>query len=156
MLVTKMARMYSRKKGKSGSTKPTERSIPSWLQYSGKEVELLVVKLAKEGKTSSEIGLYLRDEYGIPDVKLVTKKTITQIMIEKKLNKSLPEDLMNLLKRVLAIQLHMEGNHKDMPAKRGLQLTESKILRLVKYYKRTGRIDASWKYDPKQIKMYVE
>ncbi len=151
-----MARMYSRKKGKSGSTKPAEKTAPSWLQYSGKEVELLVVKLAKEGKSPSLIGLYLRDEYGIPDVKIITKKSITEIMDERKLSKSLPEDLMNLLKKVLAIKLHLETNHKDVPAKRGLQLTESKILRLVKYYKRVGKIDKDWKYNPSQIKMYVE
>jgi len=68
----------------------------------------------------------------------------------------MPEDLMALLRKVLAIQNHLQENKKDMPAKRGLQLTESKILRLVKYYKKTGKVDSAWKYHPKQIKMYVE
>ncbi|MGE0793232.1 MAG: 30S ribosomal protein S15 [Candidatus Woesearchaeota archaeon] len=151
-----MARMYSRSKGKSRSTKPSEAKVPSWLQYSEKEVELLVVKLAKEGKTASQIGLFLRDEYGIPNVKLVTKKSISAILQEKSLTKKLPEDLMALLNKVLAIQNHLENNKKDVPAKRGLQLTESKILRLIKYYKKTGRIDKTWNYNPTQIKMYVE
>src|SRR6056297_3431357 len=130
-----MARMYSRKKGNAGSTKPSVPKAPSWVKYSAKEIELLVVKYAKEGKTASQIGLYLRDEYGIPDVKLLTKKSITKILEEKKLAKKLPEDLTALLKKVVAIKEHLINNKKDQPAKRGLQLTESKILRLVKYYR---------------------
>ena len=151
-----MARMFSRKKGKSGSTNPVTKSVPSWVKYSAKEVELLIVKYAKEGKTPSQIGLYLRDEYGIPDVKMLLKKSVTQILDEKKLSKKLPEDLMALLKKVLAIQEHLEHNHKDEPAKRGLTLTESKILSLVRYYKKTGRVSKDWNYNPKQIKMYIE
>ena len=148
--------MYSRNKGKSGSTQPTVKKVPSWVKYSAKEIELLIVKLAKDDKTPSQIGLYLRDEYGVPDVKLLTKKSITEILKEKGFQKVLPEDITALLKKVLAIQEHLGDNHKDQPARRGLTLTESKILRLVKYYKIIGRIDKSWNYDPKNIKMNIE
>jgi small subunit ribosomal protein S15 len=151
-----MARMYSRKKGKSGSTKPSEKKIPSWIKYSANEIELLVAKYAKDGKSSSQIGIILRDEYGIPSVQLITKKSITQILAEKNLQKNLPEDVMDLLKRVLAIREHLQNNHKDQPAKRGLTLTESKLLALVNYYKRVGRIPKDWNYNPKQVKMYIE
>ena len=148
--------MHSRDKGKSGSTKPAVKQIPSWVKYSAKEIELLVVKYAKEGKEPSQIGIFLRDEYGIPDVKLITKKSITEILAEKGHDKNLPEDLTALLKKILKIQEHLEENHHDEPAKRGLTLTESKVLRLVKYYKRTGRLSKDWKYHPKQIKMLIE
>jgi len=151
-----MARMYSRKRGKSGSTNPSVKQIPSWVKYKGKEVELLVVKYAKEGKSPSQIGLFLRDEYGIPDVQLITKKSISQILKEKGFEKKLPEDLTALMKKVLAIQDHLEANKKDQPAKRGLTLTESKILRLIKYYKKTGRVSKDWNYNPKQIRMDIE
>lgn len=147
--------MYSRKKGQSGSTKPSVKEIPSWVKYSAKEVELLIAKLAKEGKTPSQIGIYLRDEYGIPSVKLVCEKSITDILAAKGLQKELPEDLLALFKKVNFIKEHLIGNHKDQPAKRGLTLTESKILRLVRYYKRSGRIAKEWNYNPKQIKMYL-
>lgn len=150
-----MARMHSRDKGKSGSTKPQVKVAPKWVGYSTKEIELLIVKYAKEGNTASKIGLILRDKYGIPDVKLVTSKTITAILKEKGQGKELPEDLLNLMQKVVDIKEHLIGNHKDEPAKRGLTLTESKILRLIKYYKRSGRIPTEWKYDPKQIKMYL-
>tara|TARA_Y100000031_G_C8140523_1_gene347349 strand:+ start:143 stop:598 length:456 start_codon:yes stop_codon:yes gene_type:complete len=151
-----MARMHSRKKGKSGSTKPVAKKAPSWLQFKGKEVELLVVKYAKEGKTPSQIGTYLRDVHGIPDIAIVTKKSITAILEEKKLLKELPEDLMALIKKAVLVRKHLEANHKDMPGKRGLQLTESKINRLVKYYKRTNKVAKSWKYDPEKVKLQIE
>jgi small subunit ribosomal protein S15 len=151
-----MARTHSRAKGRSRSTKPSKKVAPSWLKYKSKEVELLIVKYAKEGKNPSQIGIFLRDEYGIPDVKLVTKRSITQVLKDKKLLKEIPEDLMALIRKAVLIRKHMEENKKDMPAKIGLQLTESKIKGLTKYYKKTGRLPMSWRYDPKRIKLVVE
>jgi small subunit ribosomal protein S15 len=151
-----MARMHSRAKGKSGSTKPSKLSVPSWLQYKPKEIELLVVKYAKEGKAPSQIGLLLRDEYGIPDVKVITGKTILAILKEKSLATPIPEDLMALIRKAILVKKHLAENHKDMTAKRGIQLTESKIMRLAKYYKRTGRLPATWKYDPEKVRLSIE
>jgi len=142
-----MARMHSRNKGKSKSTKPIRKTKPSWVRYSSKEVEQLVLKLAKQDIKPSKIGIMLRDSYGIPDVKLITKKRITKILEENNIKLDLPEDLTNLIKKQIKIMKHLEKNKKDMPSKRGLQLTESKIRRLVKYYKKTKRLPLSWVYD---------
>jgi len=151
-----MARMHSGARGRSGSTKPSSPTKPSWLMQSGKETELLVVKYAKEGKSPSQIGIFLRDEYGIPSVKLVTGKTVSQILKEKELLADIPEDVMALIKKVVLIKKHQDGNKKDMTAIRGLKLAESKINRLVKFYKATGRLAKDWTYDPDRIKLYVE
>jgi small subunit ribosomal protein S15 len=152
----KMARMHSRARGVSGSTKPVKKVAPSWLKYKSKEVELLVLKYAKEGKTASQIGSYLRDEYGIPSVQLITKKPISEILKDKNLLGDIPEDLLALIKRSITIRKHLEENKKDMTAKRGLQLTDSKIRRLTKYYKRTERLSKDWKYDPEKVRLYAE
>ncbi|MBD3204347.1 30S ribosomal protein S15 [Candidatus Woesearchaeota archaeon] len=151
-----MARMHSRRKGKSGSTKPSKKVIHSWIRYKPKEIELLIVKLAKQGMTPSQIGLHLRDTYGIPDVKLITKKKISKILVEKKILPEIPEDLMNLLKKVVALQKHLENNKKDKVAIRGLRLTESKVRRLVKYYKESKKLASSWNYNPKNVNLLVE
>ncbi len=151
-----MARMYSRKKGKSGSKKPVKKTIPSWVRYKPKEVEMLIAKLAKEEKSSSKLGLILRDSYGIPDVKSITKKSISQILAEKKLLGEIPEDLMSVIKKNIQIRKHLEENRQDMVAKRGLQLADSRIRRLVKYYKRTSKLPADWKYDPEKIRLLIE
>jgi small subunit ribosomal protein S15 len=151
-----MARMHSGARGQSGSTKPSSPVKPAWLTQSPKETELLVVKYAKEGKSPSQIGLLLRDEYGIPSVKLVAGKTVAQILKEKELQAEIPEDVMALITKVVKIKKHQDENKKDMTAIRGLRLTESKINRLVAYYKSNGRLPKEWTYDPERIKLYVE
>ena len=148
--------MYSRKKGKAGSHRPSKPSAPSWVRYKEKEVELLITKLAKEGNTSSKIGIILRDTYGIPDSKVITKKSITGILKEKKLYSDIPEDLLSLIRRSIQINKHLEANKKDETAKRGLMITESKIRKLIKYYKKAGKLVSEWKYDPKRAGMFTE
>jgi len=150
-----MARMYSRAKGKSGSKRPLNPQKPTWVRYGSKEVEMLIAKLAKEEKTASEIGIILRDSYGIPNTKQITGKKIQKILREKNLMKEIPEDLRSLIKRALMIRKHLESNHHDMTAKRGVQLTESKVNRLVKYYREKGKLPADWKYNPETAKMFI-
>jgi small subunit ribosomal protein S15 len=151
-----MARKYSGKHGKSGSKKPIGKKIPTWVRVKPKEVELLILKLAKEGKSASMIGLSLRDAYGVPSVRGISKKKITQILGEKNLLPKLPEDMTSLIKRAITIRKHIEVNKKDITAKRGLEITESKIRRLERYYKKNNRIAQDWKYDPKTTSIYLE
>ena len=146
--------MYSRKKGKSGSKKPV-LGVPQWVTHNKEETTLLVTKLGKEGKTAATIGLVLRDSYGIPDVKEITDKTITTILKEQELQPEIPEDLMALIKKNIYIRNHLESNKKDQPAKRGLILTESKMRRLIKYYKRENKLPAGWTYHPERLKLLV-
>ena len=151
-----MAKMHSRGRGNSGSKKLLNPIKPTWVRYKPKEIEMLVGKLAKEGKTSSEIGIILRDSYGVPSIKLITGKRLQEVLEEKKLNPKLPDDLMSLMKRSVLIRKHLENFRQDMTAVRGLQLTESKIKRLVKYYKKTDKLAPDWKYDPSAVKLYTE
>ncbi len=148
--------MYSRKRGKSGSKKPIKKAMPTWLRYKAKEIELLIVKFAKEGKSASEIGLILRDSYGIPSVKLICGKTITSVMKEKNLLPEVPDDLIALIRRSVLIRKHIEVNKEDQTAKRGLTITESKIKKLVKYYKREGKLPSEWKYDPARAGFFMK
>ena len=150
-----MARMHSRAKGKSGSTRPVKH-IPSWAPYKGKEVEKLVVKYAKTGKSASEVGMILRDKYGINSVKALTEKSVSSIMAENNVSKKLPDDVLALIQKMIAVKQHFEKNKQDMTAKRGVQLTESKIRRLTKYYKRAGLLPADWALDTTRLKMYLE
>lgn len=148
--------MYSRKRGKSGSNKPLNKETPEWVGYKAGEVEQLIVKLAKQEKSSSEIGLILRDSYGIPSVRAITNKKVVEILKEKELVGKLPEALSNLIKRHIALMKHLESNKHDKVGKRGMQLTEAKIKRLIKYYKKKGVLEAKWLYDKKKAKLYVE
>jgi len=150
-----MARLYSRKKGKSGSTKPLIKKKIPWVKYKAEEIKSLIIKLGKQELKPSQIGLILRDTYGIPDVKLLTNKKITQILKENEIVYDLPEDLVALIKKQIQILKHFEKNKQDQTAKRGLQLTESKINRLIKYYKKTKKLAKDWKYDKSKARLLV-
>ncbi|MBI2085531.1 MAG: 30S ribosomal protein S15 [Candidatus Aenigmarchaeota archaeon] len=129
---------------------------PSWVTHTEDEVEQIIEKLAKEGKGSAQIGLILRDQYGIPSAKIVSGKRISKIMKEKKLYSKLPEDLFNLLKHAVRLRGHLEKNKRDAHSKRGLEKAESRVRDLAKYYIKKGSLPADWKYDHERAKLLVQ
>ncbi|OXB70686.1 UNVERIFIED_CONTAM: hypothetical protein H355_015276 [Colinus virginianus] len=93
-----------------------------------------------------EIGVTLRDSFGVPQVKSVTTNKILRILKLQGLAPELPEDLYYLIKKAVSVRKHLERNRKDKDAKFRLILVESRIHRLARYYKRTKQLPASWKY----------
>ncbi len=134
-----MARLHTHSKGKAGSKKPLSKSPPSWLAYKKEEIEAIIVKLAKKGKSTAEIGMILRDSYGVPDIRQILNKKIGKVLKEKGLAPETPEALANLRKREAQAKAHLDKNKKDMVTKRGVQLLRSKIRRLEKYYGISGK-----------------
>lgn len=141
-----MARIHAHTRGKSHSTRPTSKDAPSWLSHSQGEISSLVVQLSKEGLTSSEIGIRLRDEYAIPLVKPVLGKTITKIFDENNIKGDMPEDLNQLVQKAVGLQKHLRIHNSDHRNVRSLELIEAKIHRLSRYYKRIGKLQKNWKY----------
>lgn len=141
-----MARIHVHTHGKSHSTRPTSKSPPSWINQSQDQVTSLVLKLAKDGLSPSEIGLNLRDQHGIPLIKPVVGKGLTEILSENNIRPEMPEDLDKLVKKALGLQKHLKVHNSDSRNVRSLELVEAKIHRLSKYYKRIGRLPQSWKY----------
>jgi small subunit ribosomal protein S15 len=129
---------------------------PEWIEYSNEEIEELILKLRKEGNSTSMIGIALRDQYGVPDVKLVTGKKITKILEDHGQELKYPEDLMNLIRRAVNIREHLVENPKDLHTRRGLRIIESKIRRLVRYYVREGVLPEGWRYDPRSAALLVK
>ena len=66
-----MARMHTRKRGKSKSRKIYSNQKPNWIQFSNDEITKMIVDMKKSGTSPSMIGVRLRDEYGIPGAKAV-------------------------------------------------------------------------------------
>ena len=127
-----------------------------WVKYSTEEIEELIVKLNKEGKSASEIGIILRDQYGVPSVKAVTGEKITQILEKKGQADEYPEDILNLIKRAVNIRDHLKENPKDIHSKRGLTIIESRIRRLGSYYVKEGKLPEGWRYDPTEAALLVK
>ena len=146
--------MYSRKRGKSRSKKPAQLHTP-WVTRKPEEIEEIAVKLAKKGLSSAQVGLALRDQYGIPTVRIHQVK-LSQILKKNGLAPPLPEDLFNLMKKAVNLHAHLERNRKDYTSKRGLELTESKIRRLAKFHIRNKDLPLGWSYDLEQAKLLVK
>ena len=144
-----MARMHTRRRGSSSSDKPVADDPPEWSDVDADDVEARIVELAEQGHDPSQIGMKLRDEgvkgTPVPNVKLATGKKVTTILEEHDAASELPEDLTNLMERAIRLREHMEENPQDAQNKRALQNTESKIRRLVKYY-RGGKLDEEFTY----------
>jgi small subunit ribosomal protein S15 len=129
---------------------------PEWIEYSNEEIEELILKLKKEGNSTSMMGIILRDQYGIPDVKLITGMKITQILENHNQGLEYPEDLMNLIRKAVNVREHLKENPKDLHTRRGLRIVESNIRRLVRYYTREGVLPEGWRYEPKQAALLVK
>jgi small subunit ribosomal protein S15 len=141
-----MARIHVHTHGKSHSTRPTSKGAPSWLTPNRDEISALIVKLANEGSSPSDIGLALRDRHGIPLIKPLLGKGVTRILVENNIKSDMPEDLDKLVKKALGLQKHLRVHNSDHRNVRSLELIESKIHRLSKYYKRIGKLPRNWKY----------
>ena len=57
----------------------------------------------------------------------------------------IPEDLYNLIKKAVSVRKHLERNRKDKDSKFRLILIESRIHRLVRYYRSTKQLPPTWR-----------
>ena len=151
--------MHTRRRGSSGSDHPVADEPPEWSDVDADDVEERVVELAEQGHDPAVIGLKLRDEgvkgTPVPDVKLATGKKLTAILEENDAAPDLPEDLRNLMERALRLRDHMDRNPQDAQNKRALQNTESKIRRLVSYY-RGDKLDEGFTYSHEDARELLE
>lgn len=129
---------------------------PEWIAYSNEEIEEFITKFKREGKSASQIGIILRDQYGIPSVKAVTGEKISQILKRNDQADEYPEDIMNLIRRAVNIRDHLVENPKDIHGKRGLTIIESRIRRLGSYYVKDGQLPEGWRYDPTEAALLVK
>ena len=111
----------------------------------GYEIMATIVRLSKDGLKTSEIGVRLRDEYGIPLVKPILGKSLTEALREAGVSNQIPEDLYELLTRAKKLAAHLENHKSDRKNVRSLELLEAKIHRLSRYYKRNRRLPSDWK-----------
>ena len=151
-----MARMHSPGRGKSGSTKPMVDKAPEWSNTDAKEVTELILSLAADGHNPATIGTILRDQHAVPDVRLVLGKRLGQDLAENDVIPKYPEDMMNLMRRALRLIDHLDANRKDEHNSRQLELTESKIRRLSRYYQGRGQLDTEWVYKREELRLMVE
>ena len=111
-------------------SKKSESKKPAWLKYTKEEIKAIILKLTNKGLTAEKIGLTLRDQYGIPSVKLYNIK-IKEVMGEKFSEPS----VINLKNKLEKIIKHFEKNKQDTTAGRSLIVIKSKLKKRTNYHK---------------------
>ncbi|MBI5223802.1 30S ribosomal protein S15 [Candidatus Micrarchaeota archaeon] len=151
-----MARLHSKKRGKSGTKRAKSTVAPKWSSAKKAEILEMITKLSKEGMSASKIGLLLRDEYGVPNSRALLGKRLVSVLKSENAAPQYPEDLLNLIKRALRVRGHLKASKKDTHNKVKLSHIEAKIQRLVKYYSSKGMLPKAWKYNPEQAALIVK
>ncbi|RMD45588.1 30S ribosomal protein S15 [Candidatus Pacearchaeota archaeon] len=109
-----------------------ELKKPSWLKLSEPKLKELIAQLA-EKHPPSVIGHILRDQYGVPTVRVYGKKLgdyLRELGIERN------EDLENAQRKVERIKEHLKSNITDRKAKHKLQKAQSRLNVLRRYFSR--------------------
>jgi len=151
-----MARLHSKKKGKSGTKRPKSNVAADWVGKKKSEIKDMIVKMAKEGVPPARIGILMRDEHGIPNLRVVLGMPLSAFLKKEKVAPEYPEDLLNLIKKAVRMSAHLKASKKDVRNKVKLTHVESKINRLVKYYSSKGMLPEGWKYDREKAALLVK
>merc|ERR1719333_1638604 len=147
--------MHSNGKGISRRSLPYRKAPPSWVQISASDLTEQICKMAKRGQSPSQIGVVLRDRFGIPQVKGVTGSKILRILKVNGVAPQLPEDLYHLIKKAVNIRKHIEKFRADKDGKFRLILIESRIHRLARYYRSVKSLPPTWRYNSKKADTFI-
>lgn len=150
-----MARLHSKRKGKSKRKRAKRKEKAEFVVVEDEQIKEIVRELYLKGTPPSRIGQILRDEYGVPSFKAQTGEKIMSYLIKENLYKTFPEDLLNLFRKAVGMNEHLKKNKKDISNKVKMRHVESKIKRLLKYYKRVGKVPRNWNYSIERAALLV-
>jgi len=103
---------------------------PTWVKMKEPELKKVIAELAKK-YPSSQIGMMLRDQYGIPTVRIYGKKLNDYL---KELGIDAKEDLVNADKKVDNLKEHLKNNITDRNSKHRLQKAQARLNIIKRYY----------------------
>jgi ribosomal protein S15P/S13E len=103
---------------------------PAWVKMQEPELKKTILELS-EKNSPSQIGIILRDQYGIPTTKVFGKKLKAYM---KELGIERNEDLENAEKKVERMKEHLKNNITDRKAKHKLQHAQSRLNITKKYF----------------------
>ena len=107
-----------------------ELKKPTWIKMKEPELKKVILELS-ETYAPSQIGIVLRDQYGIPTTKVFGKKLKSYL---KELGIDRNEDLENATKKVDRLKEHLKENITDRSAKHKLQHAQSRLNITKKYF----------------------
>ena len=114
---------------KTKKTKKVEK--PTWLKMKEEELKKVIAEPA-EKHSPAQIGLILRDQYGVPTTRVYGKKLAHYL---KEIGKHENFELTGAEKKVDRIKEHLKKNVTDKKAKHKLQKAQSRLSLTQRYYK---------------------
>lgn len=111
--------------------KQTAVEKPVWLKMTEEELKKVIAELAEKYQPA-QIGLILRDQYGVPTTKVFGKK-LSHYLTE--LGKDYNAEPKNVERKIKKMKEHLEKNITDKKAKHKLQKSVSKLNAMRKYFK---------------------
>ncbi len=154
-----MAKMHSKKKGKSKSRKPILDSSEFGKgseKLSKDEIAELAANYARQGMGPALIGERLKKDHGVKYVKQATGSRLVKVLESKGVKADIPQDMRDLMTKAVRVRRHLAKNNQDVYSRVRLIRIESKLLRLSRYYKSRGVLPSKWKYDPQQAELIVK
>ena len=105
---------------------------PLWLKMSEEDLKKVIKELADKYQPA-QIGIILRDQYGVPSTKVYGKKLNAYL---KELGMDSNPDLENAQKKFDKITEHMKENVTDKRSKHKMQKAQTRLNILRKYFAR--------------------
>lgn len=112
--------------------KPKTMEKPVWLKLSEDELKKIILELSQKYQPA-QIGLILRDQYGVPTTKVFGKK-LSVYLKEAGLKENF--ELKNVEAKVEKMKEHLKSNVTDKKAKHKLQKAQSRVMKVKKYFAR--------------------
>ena len=114
----------------AGKTKKIEK--PTWLKMKEEDLKKVIAELYEKYQ-QAQIGLILRDQYGVTTTKVYGKKLSIYL---KELGYDGKAELRNLEKKVDKMKEHLKKNITDKRSKHKMQKAQSRLNIKQKYYAR--------------------
>jgi len=151
-----MARLHSKKKGKAGTKRPKSLVVPEWAGMKKSDIEEAILKMARERVPAAKIGLVMRDQHAIPNLRAILGMSLMQFLKKEKAVGEYPEDMLALIKKAMRVAGHIRTSKNDVHNSVKLSHLESKIHRLAKYYSSKGMLPEGWRYDREKAALLVK
>jgi small subunit ribosomal protein S15 len=103
---------------------------PVWLKMTEEELKKLIVELADKYQPA-QIGLILRDQYGVPTTRVFGKKLSAYL---KEMGKESNTEIKNVEQKVHIMKEHLKRNVQDKKAKHKIQKANSRLNKMKKYF----------------------
>jgi len=105
---------------------------PVWLKTSEEELKKIIAELAEKYQPA-QIGLILRDQYGIPTTRIFGKKLAFYLKEIGKYNEKI--ELENITKKLERMDEHLKNNKQDKRTKHKIQKAKSRVEIKKKYFR---------------------